>query len=208
MLTLSRAALSWFFADKSPYADSACKYKAQSTKLKVQSTKYKGQSSKLKLERSQLIQIMHGANRAIVNPAARLLPDQSHFVHHLETVAEQTNLAALVVVPTHRHFFQFKPARNARYSSSTSNPNRSTVAASTADGTRSCERFEAALRVPERQPGRQTNDEIENSAALFAAPRLMDADQFAVEGARAKRHVALPVIANRIDQFRSFGYRS
>src|SRR5215217_3096776 len=51
-------------------------------------------------------EIMYGANRRVVNTAACLLANQAHFIQHLETVAKQTHLAALVVVPSDRNLFQ------------------------------------------------------------------------------------------------------
>ena len=43
--------------------------------------------------------------------------------------------------------------------------------------------FESTLRVPKRKSGRGSNDEIENTAALFAPPWLTMTDQPAVESA-------------------------
>ena len=36
------------------------------------------------------------------------------------------------------------------------------------------ERFETALRVPKRHPGRNSDDEIENATGLFPPPRLVN----------------------------------
>src|SRR5689334_15021092 len=65
-------------------------------------------------------------------------------------------------------------------------------------------RFEAALRIPERHPRRQANYQIENATTLFAAPRLMHADQAAVQRSRSKRDVTLS-IRSRLDQLLFFG---
>ena len=47
------------------------------------------------------------------------------------------------------------------------------------------ESFESALGVPERHSGGEAHNRIEDAAGLFAAPRLMNTDQFAIQRPRA-----------------------
>src|SRR4051794_12800771 len=98
---------------------------------------------------------MHSLDGAVVNAAARLLPDQTHFIQHLETVAEHANLASLVVVPSHRNLFQLQ-------SRAKSQVQQFNVKSKPIDSRCLDERsahahaksFEAALRVPEWQASR------------------------------------------------------
>src|ERR1700675_937323 len=68
------------------------------------------------------------------------------------------------------------------------------------------ERFETALRIPERHSSCQAHDQIENATGLFASPRLPDADQLAIERARTKGKIDIS-IRNRLDHFRNFAQR-
>src|ERR1041385_8813058 len=101
---------------------------------------------------SILLNFVYRANRRVVNSAARLLPDQPHFIQHLETIAEQGHLAAFVVIPAHRHFLQSQPraVRDVKQLDVKTKPidrgcldERATHA--------HAKRLEPALRVPERQ---------------------------------------------------------
>lgn len=44
-------------------------------------------------------------------------------------------------------------------------------------------RLESALRIPERQASGDAHEKIENAAALFSPPRLMDPDKAAIQRA-------------------------
>src|SRR5687767_14153704 len=66
-------------------------------------------STKLKVQSSRRSPIVHGANGRVVNSATRLLTNQSDFTQHFETVAEEADLAAFVVVPANRHFAEPQP---------------------------------------------------------------------------------------------------
>ena len=63
--------------------------------------------------------------------------------------------------------------------------------------------LEATLRVPEGKTGRQPHSEIENAAALFAPPRLVNANQTSVKRSRTKGQIAFAA-HDRVDEFRSF----
>src|SRR5262245_13468294 len=65
------------------------------------------------------------------------------------------------------------------------------------------EGLEAALRVPERQSGRQPHYQVEHAPALLAPPWLVHADEVAIERARAEGQVEL-TRPNRVDQFSGF----
>src|SRR5215218_7349460 len=114
---------------------------------------------------------MYRANGGIVNPAAGLLPDQINLVHHLEAVAEQSHLATLVVVPTHRNLFQVQTRAKGEIEKLHVKPEpvdcrcfdqRAAHAHS--------KRFEPALRVPERHSRGEAYDEIEDASTLLATP--------------------------------------
>src|SRR6516165_4452797 len=54
-------------------------------------------------------------------------------------------------------------------------------------------RFESALGVPKRQSGRESHQQIKNTAALLSPPRLMHPDQAAIQRARAKCDVKFAI---------------
>src|ERR1041384_6375103 len=95
---------------------------------------------------------MHCANGAVVNPAPRLLPDQSHFIHHLETIAEHADFPSLVVVPSHRNLFQ--PQSRAKSQIQQFNVKSKPIDSRCLDERPAhahTKSLEAALRVPEWQ---------------------------------------------------------
>src|SRR5687767_2306700 len=69
-------------------------------------SKEKIPSTKLKVQSSRRSPVVHGANGSIVDAATGLLPNESNLAQHLETVAEQTDLASLVMVPSNGYFAQ------------------------------------------------------------------------------------------------------
>ena len=151
---------------------------------------------------------MYGAKCGVVNSAARLLPYQSHLVQHLETVADDVDLAALVVVPAHGDLFQIQTGAKRevqQFHIETKAVHRCCFNEGPAHA--HTKRLEATLRVPERQTCREAYDEVENTSALFAPPRLVNTDQAAIERARSECHVALS-FNNRLDQFWCFADRS
>src|SRR5262245_21923047 len=129
-------------------------------------------------------QLVHGANGAVVDAAARLLTDKSDFADHPEAITHQTYLASFVVVPTNGYFAESQSGLKREIEQFDIEPE--TIDSCSFDqwpARRHVECLEAALRIPERQPRRKANDEIKNPSALFTPPRLMDADQLAVQRA-------------------------
>ena len=61
--------------------------------------------------------------------------------------------------------------------------------------------LETTLRIPEWHAGREPHDQIENAAGLLASPRLMNPDQFSIEGARTEGKIDIS-IRNRPNHFR------
>src|ERR1700752_1145014 len=111
---------------------------------------------------------MHGANRGVVNSAACLLPDQADLVHHLKAVSKQGDLAAVIVVPTHRNLFELqtrtiseiqqldvksKPVDRGGFDKRPAHAHAKS--------------FEATLRVPERHSGGHANNQIKDASTLF-----------------------------------------
>src|SRR5437667_11401 len=66
--------------------------------------------------------------------------------------------------------------------------------------------FETALCVPERHPSRESHDQIEHTAGLFAPPRLPNTDQTAIKRARTERKIDISV-SDRLDHFRNLAQR-
>src|ERR1044072_6767028 len=154
---------------------------------------------------SLFLELVDGADRRIINSAARLLPDQSHLVQHLKAVGKQSYLAALVVVPAHRNLFESQTGAKSQIQQLDikSKPiDRSSFDQRPAHA--HAKSFEAALRVPERHSRGQTNNQIKDASTLFAAPRLVHYDQIAVQRSRSERDATLPVL-NRLDQLFLFG---
>ena len=67
--------------------------------------------------------------------------------------------------------------------------------------------FEAALCVPKRKTGRNSNEQIKNATGGFAPPWLVVTDQTPIQTARSKGKIVI-VICDRPDHFRSFFKRS
>src|SRR3954447_4355869 len=63
--------------------------------------------------------------------------------------------------------------------------------------------LKTALSVGKFQSGHFTDNEIHDLTALFPSPRLMSADQRAIESARAKGDIVLPA-TDRVDNFWHF----
>src|SRR5213075_166020 len=129
-----------------------------------------------------LLQFVHGANGRVVNTASSLLPNQAHLIQHFETVADHADFASLVMVPAHGDFFQSQARAKSQIKQLHVKPEaidsrgfHQRPANTHAKG------FETTLRVPERQTGRQADDEIENASTLFAPPWLMHPNQLSFQ---------------------------
>ena len=112
---------------------------------------------------------------------------RDHFAQHRETVVNYADLASFGVIPTHRNF--------AEPQSAAVGEKKKFDIERESDGMRffqnraasiEAKRFETALCVPKRHSGRESNDQIENAAGLFASPWLMSSDQFSIERARTE----------------------
>src|SRR5204863_2355520 len=109
---------------------------------------------------------------------------------HAQAIAKEIHFAAFVVVPAHRNFAQTQ-------SGLTSEIEQFDVETKSIDlGFRDywpanieAERFEPALRVPKWKTGSDADNQIENTAALFATPWLPIADQPPVQSAGTKRDI-------------------
>src|SRR5712692_9875750 len=120
----------------------------------------------------------------VVNAASDSTPNAPYFINHAKAVAQNGHLARCVMIPAHGNLAQPQAGKMRE-------TDQFDVKAEAIDLRRFDQRpayvhakgFEAALRVPERQAGRRTNDEIENSSALFTTPRLVCANQAAIERA-------------------------
>src|SRR5258707_5674704 len=123
-------------------------------------------------------------HRFAVNAASDATPNSPDFVDHANTVAHDRYFAGRIMIPAHRNFAQPQAGEM-------SEVNQFDVETEARDLRGLDQRpahvhakgFEPALRVPVRQSGSRAHDEIENAPALFAAPRLMCANQAAIERA-------------------------
>src|SRR5712692_1222100 len=114
------------------------------------------------------------ADRFAVHSAIDFATDAPHFIEHAKTVARKGNRAVWVVIPADRNLAQAQPSKLGQVNQFNVKAKPINLRAFDqwpADiHTKS---FEPALRVPERQTCRQTDDQIENASALFAAPGLV-----------------------------------
>src|SRR4030095_4639676 len=146
------------------------------TKDKVQSTKYQVQS------RSRLCSLVYRFNRVVISTTPCLLSDQSNLTQHFEAVAQDADLAFVIVVPPYRYLLKSQSGTICQIQ-------QLNVETETIDCRSFDERsahlhakcLEAALRIPKRQPGCESDHQIENSASLFPPPRLVNADERTVE---------------------------
>src|SRR5207253_6349465 len=106
-------------------------------------------------------------------------------INHAEAVAHHGDLARGIVVPTHRDFAQAQAREMGQVDQlhvETEPIDLSGFNQWTANAHAEC--FKSALCIPERQPGSQPHNQIENSSSLFATPWLMHAYQAAIERSR------------------------
>src|SRR5947208_9968833 len=132
---------------------------------------------------------------------------RDHFPQHSQAIAKKTDFATLSVVPAHRNFTdsqsgmlrqikQFDIEGEAVQASGLQNWAAHIETKS----------LEPTLCIPERQPSRDADEQVERAASLLASPRLMDANQSAIQSARPKCNVDL-AICNRFAQFRRLSQR-
>src|SRR5205814_9203416 len=119
--------------------------------------------------------------------APSLPPQGGDLAEHPDAIARDVDLASLVMVPAHRDFFH----PEVRFPGQIEQLNVETEAIGLGGFKNwpeniEAECFEAALRVPIGQAGREPHDQIEDAAALLAAPWLAMTDEAAIQGARPK----------------------
>src|SRR5258708_33278640 len=133
-------------------------------------------------------------HRFAVNAASDSAPNTPDFVNHANTVAHDRYFAGRIMIPAHRNFAQPQAGEMSEI-------NQFDVETEALDLRGLDQRpahihakgFAPALRVPVRQDGNRAHDAIENAPAPFAPPWLMRANQPAIQRARTRREIALPV---------------
>src|SRR5207248_8183406 len=132
----------------------------------------------------------------------RARSQRDHFAQHSQAIAKKADFATLSVVPAHRNFTDSQSGmlRQIKQFDIKGEP---VEAGGLQNRTAHIETksLEPALRVPKRQPSRDADEQVERAPSLLASPRLMDANQSAIQGARPNCNFDL-AIGNRLNQFR------
>jgi hypothetical protein len=102
---------------------------------------------------------------------------RDHFAQHAQAVAQKTNFTAFSVVPTHWNFAnpQTGPMREIKQldvEREAFDPRRFKNRSARLEA----KRFKSALRVPKRQPGGESHQQIKDTPGLLSPPRLMNSD--------------------------------
>src|ERR1043166_4642850 len=107
-----------------------------------------------------------------------------HFAQHADAVSEEIDLAPFGVVPAHGNFANAQPGA-LREEEQLDVEGEPIHACRLEDRSANVEakRFESTLRVPEGQTSRNAHEQIENAPGVLPPPRLMDADELAIERA-------------------------
>src|SRR5438105_15329471 len=110
---------------------------------------------------------------------------RDHFTQHSQAVAKKTNFASFSVIPAHRNLTDSQSGM-LREIKQFDIERKSVKAGGLQNWAAHIETksLEPALRIPKRQASRDAYEQVERAASLFASPRLMDANQSAVQGAR------------------------
>src|SRR6059058_1370375 len=115
----------------------------------------------------------------------RARSQRDHFPQHSQAIAKKADFATLSVVPAHRNFTDSQSGmlRQIKQFDIKGEP---VEAGGLQNRTAHIETksLEPALRVPKRQPSRDADEQVERAPSLLASPRLMDANQSAIQGAR------------------------
>src|SRR5207245_11226428 len=127
------------------------------------------------------------ADRFAIDAAIDFPANPAHFINHAKAVAQHFNFASRIVIPTHGNLAQAK-LRQVRQIDQFNVESKAIYPGNFDQRTTDAhaKSFEATLCVPEWQAGRQTDDHVENSAALLASPGLMHANQAAIQSARTE----------------------
>src|SRR5829696_6019431 len=122
-------------------------------------------------------------------------PDLAYLVEHPYAVAENVDFRPFVVVPANRNFLQLKSVE-------VRNIEEFHIEPEPVDPHSIQKRPElvhvkclkSALRVPERQACERPDYQVEHLPALLPPPRLMGADEGAVEGTRAESNIEFAML--------------
>src|SRR5467141_4178377 len=120
----------------------------------------------------------------------RARSQRDHFTQHSQAIAKKTNFTTFSVIPAHRNFTDSQSGmlREIKQFDIEGEPVEAGGLQNWAAHIET-KSLEPALRIPKRQASRDAHEQIERAASLFASPRLMDANQSAIQGARPKRNV-------------------
>src|SRR4051812_8376383 len=109
---------------------------------------------------------------------------RDHFPQHSQAITKKTDLATLGVVPTHRNFTDaqsgmLREVKQLDIESETIEAGGLQNRAAYVEA----KSLEPALRIPKWQPSRDADEQVERATSLLTSPRLMDANQPAIQGA-------------------------
>src|SRR5436189_4456830 len=105
------------------------------------------------------------------------------FAQHPQAIAKKTYFATRSVVPAHRNFTDSQSGmlRQIKQFDIKGEPVEAGGLQNRAAHIET-KSLEPALCVPKRQPSRDADEQVERAPSLFASPRLMDANQSAIQG--------------------------
>src|SRR2546425_2179307 len=134
----------------------------------------------------------------------RARSQRDHFAQHPQAITKETNFASFSVVPADRNFPNSQSCalceiKQLDIECKTMHVRRLQNWPANIE----LKRLEPALGVPKWQTGCNAHKKVENTTPLLAPPRLMNANQTAVERARTERNVDF-AICNWLDEFRRF----
>src|SRR6266498_948384 len=118
----------------------------------------------------------------VIHATACLLTDSSNFAEHFYAIARHVDFASGGVIPTHWNFLESQTR-------AITDIKQLHIETKTIDcrpfnnrtaGTHT-KSFETTLRVPEGKTSGQSHCQIEHSATLFTAPRLVNANQATIK---------------------------
>jgi hypothetical protein len=115
----------------------------------------------------------------------RALSQRDYFTQHSQAIAEKTDFATLSVVPAHRNFTDSQSGmlREIKQFDIEGEPVEAGGLQNRAAHFET-KSLEPALCVPKRQSSRDADEQVERAPSLLTPPRLMDANQSAIQGAR------------------------
>jgi hypothetical protein len=110
---------------------------------------------------------------------------RKYFTQHSQAILEKLNFATFSVIPAHRNFTDSQSGmlREIKQFDIEGEPVEVGGLQNWAAHIET-KSLEPALRIPKRQPIRDAHEQVEHAASLLASPRLMNANQSAIQGAR------------------------